>query len=497
MNQRFQQNNAFFDVVIIGGGINGACLYHHLCAAGYKVLLVEKGDFASGTSQATAMMAWGGLLYLKNFDLLTVRKLCRARDKLVQDMPSFVQPQRFRYIPRRSQALVTTALYSYWILGGGKTPLPKKEKFYPEWVLLKPEARKTSFAYQEASVIPSDARFVLQWLLAYHNDFQKPLNYAEIKTAIFVQASSAWTLEIQDLLRNQQYPVQARFIINTAGIWTDRVNDYFARKTPYKHVFSKGVSINFERDKVQQLPLLLDTRSQGDGMALIPWGPVAVWGSTEQTCATIEEGFTLKKEDLTSLLEEYNAHFQKAKGVSDIISFRIGMRPLAVKKSYQKNSHTLELSRRHYLYFDPEVPWMSVYGGKLTSCVALAQEITKKIQQIIPRGKITPQLEEKKLREAEYISFPGVSQKFLSPEWCSGYEYCQTFEDYLRRRTNIAQWIEHGGFGKNFENLPLMKKIAKVFLKNSEKNTLEDTEKAVEAYRLSVEKNEAIILSSE
>jgi len=78
--------NEIFDVTIVGGGINGACLYHHLCQQGYRVLLVDKGDFACGTSQASAMMVWGGLLYLRNMDFLTVAKLSRDREAMIRHM---------------------------------------------------------------------------------------------------------------------------------------------------------------------------------------------------------------------------------------------------------------------------------------------------------------------------------------------------------------------------------------------------------------------------
>ena len=68
-----------FDIAIIGGGINGAAVYHQLCSQGYRVLLVDKADFGGGTSQASAMFIWGGVLYLRNLELLTVAKFCLSR----------------------------------------------------------------------------------------------------------------------------------------------------------------------------------------------------------------------------------------------------------------------------------------------------------------------------------------------------------------------------------------------------------------------------------
>src|SRR4029453_7510057 len=117
---------SLFDVAIIGGGIHGACLYHHLCSQGYRVLLADQGDFAGGTSQASAMMIWGGLLYLKNLDLGCVLKLSASRDRMIGGMKEWIRPQRFRIIPgrERNTAIVNIALYLYWLLGGFRRSRP-------------------------------------------------------------------------------------------------------------------------------------------------------------------------------------------------------------------------------------------------------------------------------------------------------------------------------------------------------------------------------------
>src|SRR6185295_15363137 len=94
---------ARFDVLIIGGGVSGACLFHHLSTAGYRVLLIDKGDFASATSQSSAMMIWGGLLYLKHLRLGTVWRLCGSRNRLLEEKSAWVKPQAFRYLISRDR----------------------------------------------------------------------------------------------------------------------------------------------------------------------------------------------------------------------------------------------------------------------------------------------------------------------------------------------------------------------------------------------------------
>ena len=84
-----------FDVAIVGGGINGACLYDALCKKGYRTILLDKGDFACGSSQASGMMIWGGLLYLKNFDVASVYKFSKARDKMIGTYYDSISPRSF------------------------------------------------------------------------------------------------------------------------------------------------------------------------------------------------------------------------------------------------------------------------------------------------------------------------------------------------------------------------------------------------------------------
>ena len=112
--------NSIFDFVVVGGGINGASIYNRLCRSGYKVLLIDKGDFACGTSQSSGMMIWGGLLYLRNFHIGSVYHLSKARDEMIKKMKSLVSPCYFRYFPtggKINKNFIYSGLYLYWLLG--------------------------------------------------------------------------------------------------------------------------------------------------------------------------------------------------------------------------------------------------------------------------------------------------------------------------------------------------------------------------------------------
>ena len=127
-----QLNNSDFDVVIVGGGISGASLFARMASEGYKTLLIDKGDFGSATSQASGMMIWGGLLYLKSLDFRTVLSLCRDRDVLISGCPSRIRSQYFYYFPLRRgwqyTPLVKGGLDFYRLLGGMRRARNYKEK---------------------------------------------------------------------------------------------------------------------------------------------------------------------------------------------------------------------------------------------------------------------------------------------------------------------------------------------------------------------------------
>ena len=162
-----------FDVAIIGGGITGAALYHQLCAQGYRVLLVDKGDFACGSSQSSGMMVWGGILYLRRLDIASVLRFSHARDQLLRHYPALVAPGSFCYLPPADNLLwrylVLSSLYAYWLLGCLDRKPPTVENSFDEQSLLGPERFSCALSYEEGFLKDSDCRFVLQWITPYQS----------------------------------------------------------------------------------------------------------------------------------------------------------------------------------------------------------------------------------------------------------------------------------------------------------------------------------------
>jgi glycerol-3-phosphate dehydrogenase len=454
-----------YDVAIIGAGINGASAYAELCRRGYRVLLLDRGDFGGGCSQASAMWVWGGFIYLATLDFATVAKLCASRDRLIREVPDWVHLTQNRHVAtredRRSAGFVKLALWLYWALSACRRAAPQGQHDFPERHFLRGERITESLLYEEAKVLPSDARFVAHWILPWIDTERPALNYCEVAGG-HPPAEGLWRIELRDRITGREGVARARWVVNAAGVWTDGVNQRFGIESGWKHVYSKGVFIVLRRDPSHATPLIFENRLH-DAYSFIPWGPVALWGPTETVAADPDSGFVPDASDVRTLLDEINRHVVRPVAVDDIIALRSGVRPLAVRRDYKSDQYTLNISRRHVVERNPRSPWINLYGGKISSCLTLGAEVADAIGRALPDARLRPE-PPRNGRPAEPTDrFPGLEDPILSPRVAVEREYCWTLEDYLRRRTNLAQWVPRHGLGSRGEHAKRLIELAETF----------------------------------
>jgi glycerol-3-phosphate dehydrogenase len=453
-----------FDVAIIGGGVTGASLYHHLCQRGHRVLLADQSDFAAASSQSSGMLVWGGLLYLRNFDLRAVFRFSRARDSLIRSGKEWVRAESIRYIPAahggRSAQLVQAALYLYWSMGLFHRHAPSREHDFAERKLIRSRNHLEALCYEEGVLRESDARFVLHWITPHQNEEQIPLNYCAVGDGLFNARDGAWALQLHDTLGSNQVTARAKVVVNCAGVWTDEVNRRFGIRSPVRHLLSKGVYLGLARPAEHQSPLVFEMGEHGDVLTLLPWGPVSLWGPTETKVEDIASGYRVDEKDLAFLLEHAHRELDPAPGRDDIVSLRCGIRPLVVPSSFDEDVYPLDISRRHRLVVDPDRPWISFYGGKLTNCMDAAADIYAHL----PRQRLaSPRINgvhHEPPGAIKHMSFPGLDDPVPTVGWTVEHEFCHTLADYLRRRTNIAQWVARQGLGRRDENVAQIRRIA-------------------------------------
>jgi glycerol-3-phosphate dehydrogenase len=332
--------------------------------------------------------------------------------------------------------------------------------------------------YEEAYLPDSDARFVLQWILRARDVANPALNYCALKGGAFDASNKVWRLEMDDAVLDRRFTVNAKMVVNACGVWADRLNAQFGISTPYKHVFSKGVFIGIRRNDWHNTPIV----TPGNYFTLIPWGPVSLWGPTETLIESDDEGFTAKPDDVRILLEEYKQHFVRPMRPGDIVSLRCGVRGLAVPQSARPARLSESLSRKCVIHPDRSLPWISIHGGKLTGAIDVAVRAAKAIAERLPTPAPITQTEEP-VTTPGLDAFPGLADRVPCARMCVG-EGCWTLDDYLRRRTNIAQWVARGGLGASNENAAYLERLAEVF----PASRLHDSRTVMSNYQRQIEK---------
>jgi len=382
-------SGTIFDVLIIGGGINGAVAAAALSARGAKVALVDKGDFASFTSQNSSNLVWGGIKYMETWEFPLVRKLCMSRNKLIRSYPSSIKEIRFftnlEKGFRFSPLVLFTGAFIYWAIGNFFTRPPR---FFSSKQIKKEEAAVNTdlsiggFEYSDAFLYDSDARFVFSFIRSASNYDCTVVNYMESLGSRKIE-KKLWETKLKDSITGETFEVKSCVIINSCGPYVDKQNEISNLTTKHRHVFSKGIHLVVPKISNNKRVL---TFFADDGRLFfaIPIGNRTMIGTTDTRVSIFET--KVSKEDRSFVLDNINKRLQLSKPLSeeDIISERCGVRPLVIKT--EENDSIFEewskLSRKHVVDVDCELKHISIFGGKLTDCINVGEEICKVVKKL-------------------------------------------------------------------------------------------------------------------
>jgi glycerol-3-phosphate dehydrogenase len=369
-----------FDVLVVGGGINGAVSAACLSARGARVALIDKADFASFTSQESSNLAWGGIKYMENFEFGLVRKLCLSRNHLIRSYPSTVQEIRFYATHTRGfrHGLLKLVLgaWLYWVIGNFFTRTPRllrKRTIEREEPIIELAGSDGGFEYSDAYLHDNDARFV-------YNFIRRALDYGCI-AANYVESlgstrgdDGVWTTRVRNVARGGEFTVRSRVIVNACGPFVDAMNDRDREKTAHHHVFSKGVHLIVDR-LTKNRRILAFFADDGRLFFVIPMGPRTCIGTTDTRVA--EPHAHVTAEDRAFILDNINARLRLPRKLTtdDIIAERCGVRPLAVGAGSRRSADWTQLSRKHAVEVDAATRYVSIFGGKLTDCLNVGEEV--------------------------------------------------------------------------------------------------------------------------
>lgn len=376
-----------FDVLIIGGGINGAVSAAALSQKGVRTALIDQGDFAGMTSQESSNLAWGGIKYLENLEFMLVRKLCKSRNHLIRHYPSTVKEIRFfttiakgfRFPP----IFIWLGTWLYWLIGNCFTKVPRfltKSTIEKDEPVVNIDSAQGGFEYSDAYLHDNDARFVFGFIRSAITSGCIAANYVKLIESKR-DYDGNWVSEVQNTITGEQSTIRSRVLINATGPLVDQFNKMQKQRTDHRIVLSKGIHLLVKKVTPSK-KVLAFFASDGRLFFVIPMGARTCIGTTDTPVDAPTKKVT--PEDRSFVLKNINSllNLDKPLEESDIIAERCGVRPLAVSGESNGSAGWMQLSRKHAVEVNVSDRYMTIFGGKLTDCLNVGDEVCEIVRQM-------------------------------------------------------------------------------------------------------------------
>ena len=375
------------DVLIIGGGINGAGIARDLAMRGLRVALVEKGDFASGASSASTKLIHGGVRYLERFAFRLVFEACRERRILQSIAPHLVRPIPF-FIPvyssdPRSLTAIRAGMSLYDLLAMFRNTHPHRILSAEEALRQEPALRQEGLngvaLYWDCRM--DDARLCLENILAARELGADIANYLEV-TGLIKSAGRVRGARVFDRETGQELEVTAEVVVNTTGPWLDRLCSLDGEVTK-KLRPTRGTHILVPRINRGEEALYLTAGRDDRLFFVIPWGELSMVGTTDVDDRGDPDLVAPTEADIEYLLSETAGHLRgQVPTRADVVAAFAGQRPLVAESPGAAS----KVSREHRL-FESASGLLSIGGGKYTTYRAVAAEVAERVTERLGNGK--------------------------------------------------------------------------------------------------------------
>jgi glycerol-3-phosphate dehydrogenase len=370
-----------FDLIVIGGGITGAGIALDAASRGLRVGLMEKNDFAYGTSSRSTKLIHGGLRYLKQFEFGLVKEVGSERAVVHDLAPHLVVPEKM-LLPLHEKRglgywLTSIGLKLYDWLAGVKPEdqrrmLTRAQTLRAE-PMLRPEGIKGGALYAEYRT--DDARLTIEIIKAAVNHGAIALNH--IAVCSFTLADNRVSgVRVQSMLGEGEFIVNARCVVNAAGPWVDELRKENQSLSGKRLHLTKGVHIVVPRVRLPvRQAIYFDVEEDGRMIFAIPRGRTTYIGTTDTTYKDHKDEVFTSVDDAQYLIRAINSTFPSAKlDLRDIESCWAGLRPLI----HEDGKSASELSRKDEI-FESETGLLSIAGGKLTGYRKMAERVVNTV----------------------------------------------------------------------------------------------------------------------
>lgn len=476
------------DVLVVGGGVTGAGIGLDAAARGLRVGLVERSDFASGTSSKSSKLVHGGLRYLERGDLRLVREAVAERDLLRRLAPHLVEAVPF-IVPaggRRMRARMGAGLWAYDALSAFKALHMHRRLGAREMRdLLPPMQRDPRGAYLYHDCKTDDVRLVMELLIGAVRVGALVCNHCEV-TAV-QPGTGMCAVAVRDACSKQSFEIRARSVVVAAGVWADRLESLIRPHSRPRLRPSKGVHLVFNPEQlpVSAAAVLIPDAERRRMLFVVPWLGRVLVGTTDTPYDGDLDDPSVRPHDYAYCLDALNASFDVGLTPKHVLGAFAGLRPLVRSAA----GATADLSRRHLVY-DLAPGVVGITGGKLTTWRRMAIDAVESAARdlgAVPRSRtrhlrlgcnslegltatvagraqrlgvvpaavpaLVRRYGDRALGVLDVVEQTGLSEpiaadpSYVAAEsvYCARYEMAADLEDFLARRARLALTDRDGG----------------------------------------------------
>jgi glycerol-3-phosphate dehydrogenase len=377
-----------FDICVIGAGATGAGCALDAQLRGLRTVLVDAGDFASGSSSASTKLAHGGVRYLQqavaDFDLgqlKVLRQALRERILMLENAPHLAHPCDF-LVPcfnRFELVYYAVGLKLYdWFAGKarlGPSRLLSRQQALDSLPTLQSEHLAGAVAYLDGQF--DDARYGVTLVKTLADAGGEVDNYLAVVAFEKGSDGKLSAAIVKDLFTGRSFNVRARVFINATGPFSDGIRSLAAPGTPRRLVLSKGIHVLLALNRNVTSALLIPKSEDGRVIFAIPWLGRLLIGTTDQE-VTLEQELNVTREEAEYLFRHLNRYSAKPYSVKDVVGAFAGLRPLVRANSTRP---TKNLIREHEVEIDQSSGLVSILGGKWTTYRAMAEDTIDAVQK--------------------------------------------------------------------------------------------------------------------
>jgi len=451
-----------YDLIIIGGGINGAGIARDAAGRGLKTLLVDAQDLGAATSSASTKLIHGGLRYLEQYDFKLVQESLHERERLLKAASHIIWPMKFvlpHHKDLRPYWMIKLGLKLYDFLAGSTSLPPSRAIHFKPGHPLKNDF-KQGFSYSDCWV--EDSRLVvLNAIDAYRRGAKiMPRTMAHQITPITDRGQSGWTVKLENMFTGDFFDITAEIVVNAAGPWVGEILKNTNMSTDFNAPnvrLVKGSHIIVRRLYDDDYAHILQ---QKDGRIIfaIPYEHnYTLIGTTDHKFDGDPANVVISDEEKAYLCQAVNDAFKKQITIDDIVWDYSGVRPLFD----DGNANASKVTRDYKIHFDRDEKhgsaMFSIFGGKITTYRTLSEEVMNRVCSLFP-DKNLPSWTYKTLKyplpggdfKQEFENFVQQKQNqysFLPPDLCRRYcrAYGSEIDVLLKNKRTIHELGHHYG----------------------------------------------------